>query len=140
MATKVFLDTSIILDLLDDKRAFHEYVLPIYLAIESGEIDGYISESVLTSADYVLTKMVPREKRNSIWQELLETVQIIPCTTKLCKSALQVTHTDFEDALLYLLAAASEMDYFISNDKGLRKLSSSALPVISPKEFLNING
>ncbi len=139
MAIKVFLDTNIILDLLDDKRPAHQYVIPIYVAIESGGIDAYISETVLTTADYILQKVMAKEKRNSIWQELLETVRIVPCTTKLCKSALQLNHSDFEDALLYQLAVESEMDYFISNDKGLKRLSSPSLPVLSSKEFLNIN-
>lgn len=139
MAIKVFLDTNILLDLLDDERPSHQYAVAIYVAIESGGIDASISETVLTTADYILQKVMTKEKRNSIWQELLQTVSIISCTTKLCISAVQLNHSDFEDALLYQLAIDSELDYFVSNDKGIKKISQPLVPVLNAKEFLNIN-
>lgn len=140
MGTKLFLDTNILLDLLDDKRPFHTDATELYTLIEGGDLKAFISESVLATADYLIQKIAPKEKRVSIWSELLDTAELLPCTTTTCRKAMQSGFSDLEDAILYQLARDHSIDYFISSDKVLRKHSKASLPVLSAKEFLTING
>lgn len=137
---KIFLDTNIILDILDDKRQFHPTSVKLYQLIEAGELDAYISESVLTTTDYLLQKITTRGKRADLISILLDFLQVLPCSTKICRKALQSNFPDMEDSVLYHIALDHSLDYFITNDKGVKKLSVTGLPVISAKEFLNING
>jgi predicted nucleic acid-binding protein len=140
MDTKVFLDTNIILDILDDKRPFHSPAVELYRLLKTGEPDAYISESILTTTDYILQKSVGKSIRISLLSQLLDFLQVLPCTTKTCQKAIRSNFTDLEDAILYQIALENDVDFFITNDnKALKKLSLPALPVISSKEFLNIN-
>ena len=140
MAIKVFLDTNIVLDILDDKRSFHPQAVKLYRLIEDYELNAFISESVLTNSDYILQKIATKPIRLSMLSQLLDFVEVLPCITKTCLNAFQRNVADLEDALLYQVALEANVDYFITNDSSvLKKLSSSSLPVVSTKEFLTIN-
>lgn len=139
MAIKIFLDTNIVLDLLDDKRPFHLSAVNVYRQIEEGETEAFISESVLTTADYIFQKIASKAKRTELFTELLEFLDVLPCSKDTCLKAVKVNYPDLEDVLLHAIALDHYIDYFISNDKSLKKLSSEKLPVLSSKEFLSIN-
>ena len=57
MATKVFVDTNIILDLFDNKRPFHKDSVSLYQCVEDNLIGAFISETVLATTDYILQKI-----------------------------------------------------------------------------------
>lgn len=139
MGTKIFLDTNVVLDILDDKRSYHSAAVELYQLIEVSEADAFISESILATADYILQKTAGKETRITLFSELFDNLQVLPCSNKICHSALQSNFSDFEDAILYQIAIEHSVDYFITNDKRLKKLFLPALPVISTKEFLNIS-
>jgi predicted nucleic acid-binding protein len=140
MGFKIFLDTNIVLDILDDKRPFHSTAIELYQLIEENELDAYISETVLATTDYILQKKASKETRTGLLTELIDFLQIVSCNNKTCRKALQSNFSDLEDAILYYMAVDHSLDYFISNDKRLKKFSIATLPVLSTKEFLNING
>lgn len=140
MATKVFLDTNIVLDILDNKRPTHSSAIILYQQIISGNVSAYISETVFTTTDYLLQKTVSKSIRIVILTEILNHLKILSCNSGLCKKALTINFPDLEDALLYQIALENKIDYFISNDKAaLKKLTSVSLPAISTKDFLTIN-
>ncbi len=140
MAIKIFLDTNIVLDVLDDKRPFHSSAAELYRIIEESEVKGFISESVLTTTDYILQKVATKEIRTSMISHLLGLLEVLPCNTQICNKALQSNFSDLEDAILYQIALSGGIEYFITNDgKALKKLSLPTLQVISSKEFLTIN-
>jgi len=139
MATKIFLDTNIILDLLDQERPFAKESEILFGLIDNGTIQAYFSESVITTTDYVLTKKFTGIQRAGIVTDLLRLLTIIACTNSIVQNALLKNETDLEDAILYELALTEKLDYFISNDKqALKKLSTKKLPVVSTKDFLKI--
>ena len=137
MATKIFLDTNIILDLLDAERVFYTESKTLFKGIETGKFLAYFSESVITTTDYILTKKYDYTQRLDILNDLLKMLTIIKCTNDIVKMALQNNEGDIEDAILYELAITEKIDYFITNDKqAQKKLASKKLPVISSKDFL----
>jgi predicted nucleic acid-binding protein len=107
--------------------------------IEDNTLDAFISESVLATVDYILQKITTKETRIRLLSELLEYLRVLSCSTNICRRALQKNYPDLEDAILYQMVFEHAVDYFISNDRGLKKLSSPGLPVVSAKEFLSIN-
>ena len=139
MVTKIFLDINVVLDILDDKRPFHSFAVTLYQFIEANKADAFISESILATTDYILQKTTGKETRITLFSELLDYLQVLPCSNKICRAALQNKFSDLEDALLYQVAIEHSVDYFITNDKSLKKLSVPGLPVISTNEFLKIN-
>ena len=136
MDIKIFLDTNIILDLLDEKRPFHKEAVDLFARVENGDIDAFISESVLSTTDYILCKLIPKQKRIAVINDLLNYTSVLPLTKAVCQKALKSPVDDFEDALLYQMAIENNLDYFVSNDSSFLKKSLPALPVISTKNLL----
>ena len=139
MATKLFLDTNIILDLLDRERPFSKESEVLFKFIEDGSLLAYFSESVITTTDYVLIKKFTIAQRVSILADMLNLITIIECTNSIVQNALLKSETDVEDAILYELALTEKLDYFITNDKqALKKMATKKLPIITTKDFLQL--
>jgi predicted nucleic acid-binding protein len=139
MAIKLFLDTNIILDVLDTERPFSKESQILFGLIEAGTVLAYFSESVITTTDYILIKKFARTQRINIINDLLKLVTVIECTNSIVQNAIIKNETDIEDAILYELANNQKLNYFITNDKqALKKLASKKLPIVSTKEFLRI--
>ena len=139
MATKIFLDTNIILDVLDDKRHSHKWAVELFIQMEEGVADAFISESVITTTDYILQKILTKPRRIALLTDLLESLTILSLSNSICHKALQSNFNDLEDAVLYQIALENEMDYFVSNDTAvIKRISASLLPAVTAKALLNI--
>ena len=139
MAIKIFLDTNIILDVFDDKRISHNHSIALYKLIEDGAVLGFVTESVLTTTDYILQKNLSKKYRQLLFTELNSLIKILPCSNQSFEKALQINFDDLEDALLYQVALENKIDYYITNDLAvIKKISSSLLPVLSAKDLMKI--
>ena len=139
MAIKIFLDTNIILDVFDDKRISHNDSIALYKLIEDNAVLGFVTESVLTTTDYILQKNLSKKYRQLLFTELNSLIKILPCSRQNFEKALQTNFDDLEDALLYQIALENKIDYYITNDLTvIKKLSNSILPILKPKELLKI--
>jgi predicted nucleic acid-binding protein len=137
MAIKIFLDTNIILDILDRERTFSMESEVLFKYIEKGTLLAYFSESVITTTDYILTKKFANAQRVNVLTDLLKVVTVIGCSNSIVQNALLKNENDVEDAILYELAFSQKSDYFITNDKqALKTLATKKLPVITTKDFL----
>jgi predicted nucleic acid-binding protein len=137
MAIKVFTDTNIILDLFDHQRPHAQASKQLWKMVEDEKVMACISESVLTTIDYILRKSLSKTKRMAVYNDLMAYVDILPCTDAVCRKAIQQNFPDLEDAVLYQLALENEVDYFITNDNtALKKLALQQIPVITAVEFL----
>lgn len=138
MTTKLFLDTNIILDILDRERPFSKEAEVLFKFIEDGTFAAFFSESVITTTDYVLIKKFTNVQRVSILTDLLKLVTIIECSNRIVRNAL-LKSADVEDAILYELALTEKLEYFITNDKqALKKLATKKLPIVTTKDFLQL--
>jgi predicted nucleic acid-binding protein len=138
MALKVFLNTNIILDLLDSKRRFHELSKQLFSNIENRKLKGYISESVICNTDYILHKLWPKPERNQFFEALLETITVLSCKTSTSQNALQIALPDLEDAILFQIAIENEVDFLVSNDHQLTKFNGiGMLQTISTEDLLS---
>jgi predicted nucleic acid-binding protein len=137
MASKLFLDTNILLDFLDKSRKNHADAVKLLSQGETGHYTLYTSESVINTTIYIISKLIPRATIVSIVEALLVFVQILPANNTIVLKALQMAKNDLEDAVLYQIALAHQMDFFITNDlKDLKRLQVKELPVINAKDLL----
>jgi predicted nucleic acid-binding protein len=101
------------------------------------EIALYCAESTITTIDFILQKVVEKKLLRTILSEILDVVTVLPCSNATIKNALSNQHTDLEDAILYEIAKAHQIDYFVTNDQqALKKLNSAVLPVINSTRIL----
>lgn len=131
MVAKVFADTNIIIDLIENRDFDRASIASLFSLAENAEIEIYISESVVTNALYVTN--LP-EQINL----LLKIVHTCCFKTETFQKGLLNMYKDKEDAILYFGAIQNKMDYFITrNKKDFLKFTETTLPVLSPKEFLD---
>ena len=135
MAVKIFLDANIILDAYLHRENFQP-AYKIMEEISAGNIEGRITSSVLHICSYWLKKEYGLAETKRLLIQLLMHIRVIDIIHDTALFALQSEIKDIEDALQYYTAMQHKLDYFISADKNFSKISSKALPIVTPKEFL----
>ncbi len=133
MGNKIFLDTNILIDYIQERKNELDAIIEIFKLGEIGKIELYISESIITTAFYVLRK----EKIDviSIFRDLGNIVKIIPFSKDIFYYPLE-KYKDSEDGLLYFLAAKSKMNYFVTRNVKDFIFVFPSLPVLSPTNFI----
>ena len=136
MASKVFLDANLLLDLIL-KRQGEATAQAIIAACLRGEIELYTSPSVLQITAYFTAQSYSEWQTKQILLTLLNDVKVIDCdhTTALVALASR-SIDDTEDALQYFTAIRFGLDCFISGDKKLKKEALPQLPVYTAAELL----
>ncbi|MGN6637882.1 MAG: type II toxin-antitoxin system VapC family toxin [Mucilaginibacter sp.] len=135
MASKVFLDANILLD-LTLKREFYDDAKTIFGIIITGNIQAFTTPSVIHITGYWLAKAYGNIKAKELLLTLLNDVTVIDIDHEITLTALNSKLNNIEDALQYYAAIHHKIDYFISRDKQLQKDSIPTLPVYTPKEFI----
>ncbi len=139
MAYSAFLDTNIIIDLLDPLRPFHEESTRLFEMLDHRKFTAYYSESVVTTTAYAIRRDYPKNKIFEIINSLNNRITLLPCDPRNINDATGKLPPDFEDALLYEIALHHQLDYFItSNKKDFKLIQNPMLPVINAKEFNKI--
>lgn len=135
MASKVFLDANIILD-LTLKREGYIHAKQIIASAINGQITLYTSSSIIHIIGYWLTKTYGSNKAKNLLLALLDDVQILETNHETIVNSLHSKIIDIEDAIQYQTAIYHKLDGFISRDRQLQKISTSTVPVYTPEEFL----
>ncbi len=134
MASKIFLDTNIIVDLLMERNFELDAIHEIFNLSEKGIVDLYVSESIITTVFYLFRKEKKIDTLSAL-RELCKIINIIPISNDILYFPIE-KYLDKEDGLLYFLASKAKMNYFITrNVKDFIYLFPS-LPVMSPTNFL----
>jgi predicted nucleic acid-binding protein len=138
MANKIFLDTNIILDLLDNQRQFHKEAVLLFELIDTGEVMAFFSESIVTATDYILQKLLSKDLRAEFFGEMSKKIQILPCSNMILDRALSLEFGDLEDVILFQLALENKVDFFITNDKKLLNSTLKGIKIVQARQFLNL--
>jgi predicted nucleic acid-binding protein len=134
MAYKIFLDTNIIIDLLMERNYELDSIYEIFKLAEKGNIDLYISESVITTTFYALRKDRKIDTLSAL-RELCKTINVIPFAKDILYYQLE-KYKDTEDGILYFLAAKAKMNFFITRNVKDFIFLFPSLPVMSPSDYL----
>ena len=135
MASKIFLDSNLLLDLTLKRESYEEAKQVLDLVI-SGQFRAFTTSSVIHITGYYLTKFYNSTKAKELLLSILTDVSLIDIAPETAIAALSSKFTDIEDALQYYTAIHHKLDYFISRDKQLQKVSIPSLPVYTPQEFI----
>jgi predicted nucleic acid-binding protein len=135
MASKVFFDANVILD-LTLKRDGYAHAKEILEAAIIGQINIYTSSSIIHIAGYWLTKVYGASLAKELLLALLQDVQILETDHETTLQALNSKIIDIEDAIQYHTALYHHADAFVSRDKMFLKISGANLPVYTPEEFI----
>jgi predicted nucleic acid-binding protein len=137
MSNRIYLDANILLDYVLD-RPEKESAAKILQLIKKGIIKAYISSSIIHILSYVLSKTFSVEKTKEVIISIIHDIELIDMPKEIVLQSLNSKMNDIEDALQYHVALYNKIDFFISNDKKLKKEAIPALPIYTPKELMVI--
>lgn len=138
MATRIFIDTNIFLDLLDNQRQFHKEAVLLFELIDNGEVMAFFSESVVATTDYILQKLLSKDLRTAFFGEISRKIQMLPCSNVILDRAVSLEFEDLENVILFQLALENKVDFFITNDEKLLNSTLKGIQLIQAGQFLNI--
>ncbi|MDR3279181.1 MAG: PIN domain-containing protein [Synergistaceae bacterium] len=126
------LDTNVVLDAIAAREPFRKDTDAIFALIGKNILTGYVTASSVTDIYYVLRRKLSDDTcRKALWH-LFDLFSAVPVFQEDCEEALGVPMEDFEDALIYVCARKSGVDYIVTRDEGFLKTNNA----ISPSDFL----
>ena len=104
---RVFLDTNIIIDLVEKRK--------------NADIDSYSKEKLFLSplSIHILFYVTKRKIPYKTVADIVDTISLVPLDELLSYKALEGPTSDFEDNIQLHSAAQEECEVFLTNDKKL---------------------
>ncbi len=133
MANKLFLDTNVIVDYVQERNYELDAINEIMYLAELQNLELFISESIITTTLYLLQKQ--KIDALSVLREICKVVNVIPFSKDTLYHSLE-KYKDIEDGLLYFSASKAKMNYFITRNVKDFVFTFPSLPVMSPTNFL----
>ena len=124
MESKIYIDTNIFIDLMDNTRPFYEGSFSL---IKSSIAEGktlYINSDTITNAFYILNRTHATVTLISLMQKMVALFVVVAVENEEAMMALSLCEDegcafkDYEDALQYVCAKKVGADLIVTNDKG----------------------
>ncbi len=131
---KIFLDTNIILDFLGEREGFYEASAKIMTLADKKKIQVYTSPSSISNVFYVLAKYensrIALEKIRKF--KLLCSMSVMD--DEVVEKAIHSNFKDFEDAMQYFSALASNCNIIITRNE--KDFKNAMIPVMNAESYL----
>lgn len=130
---RVFLDTNILLDLVQRRQHLNEAATILQYAYE-GKIEVAASTLSFANIAYILRKL-PQELFYQLMSRLSEDISMLPLAPTDMRNAIGHPVKDFEDMLQYQCALAAGCDVIVTNNKKDFH-EFCRIPFLTAEEFL----
>jgi predicted nucleic acid-binding protein len=146
---RVLIDTNIILDALLEREPFVREAEALFEAIESRQIEGYVTATTLTDIFYIVRKSrgVPTAKQAV--SRILAGMEICTVDRSILEAAISSNLPDFEDAVQVACALNENLDAIITKSpqtpegtsgvtvtRDSQDFADATLPILSAGELL----
>jgi predicted nucleic acid-binding protein len=132
---KVLVDTNVVLDVLLKQTPFYNDSFVIFQLADSKCINGVLAAVSLTNIFYLLRKAkMDSDKVYQIMDKLIVLFTVAPIVETTITDALALRWKDFEDAVQFITAKESKVDFIITRNKTDYK--TSGIPCMTPTEFI----
>ena len=131
---KIFLDTNIILDFLGEREGFYEASAKIMTLADKKKIQVYTSPSSISNVFYVLGKY----ENSKIALEKIRKFKLLCSMSvmddEVVEKAIKSDFKDFEDAMQYFSALASNCNIIITRNE--KDFKNAMIPVMNAESYL----
>lgn len=114
---RLLLDTNILLDCVDPRRAFHDDALQLLSQCNGGGDMGMASSHSLKDVYYIMGKLYGETSARGAVRALADLLVIGPVGAEETLVALNSNEPDFEDGLIRAFAELNDVDFIISRDE-----------------------
>lgn len=132
---RIFLDTTVILDLLGDRHSFFDSIAKVVTLADQKKLTLIVSPLSFTTIDYVLNKFETSESVLNKLRKFKIICEISEVNEETIEKALNSDFKDFEDAVQYFTALQANCSIIITrNAKDFKK---STIPIMTAEEYLS---
>jgi predicted nucleic acid-binding protein len=133
---RIFIDTDIILDLIQKRTPFYNDAVRLFSLIEGKQIAGHVSPLIFANLYYILRKADSKMFAIQTLVRLKALVSVLTIDEKIIELALSSGFKDFEDAIQYYAALGANLKYLITRNKA--DYRESGIIVCTAREYLSI--
>jgi predicted nucleic acid-binding protein len=130
---KVYVDSDIILDLIQKRTPHFESAVELFALVEENRVKGYVSPLIFSNLYYILRKVESRHFARDVLSRLKALLTVLSINEKIIAMALSSDFNDFEDAIQYYTAIENHLDYLITRNK--KDYKEAGLIVCTAKEY-----
>jgi len=134
MASEIFIDSDIILDLFLNREPHIVHAQELLNLFDKEEVNLYTSSIIINNVYYFINKGRNRSIAKSAVKLLADILKILPVYADAVELAVDSDFKDFEDALQYYTALKQNCDYIIT--RNTKDYKHSAIPVLTAEQFL----
>ena len=131
---KIFLDTNVVIDFLGERKPFYESVAKILTLADNKKVKVFTSPTAISTTYYILTKFegskVALEKIRKF--KLLCDISVM--NSEVIDKAISSNFKDFEDAMQYFSAIATNCDLIITRNE--KDFKSALIPILDCESYL----
>ena len=132
---RLFWDTNVMLDFLGEREPFYLSAAKIATLADNKALQIVVSALSYATISYFLTKYYGPEKTKEKLRKFKVISEISTLDEVIIEKGLNSEFSDIEDALQYFCAWQSSCDIIIT--RNVKDFKKSAIPVMSPDEFLS---
>ena len=132
---KIFLDTNVVIDLLDKREPFYKAAVAIFTLAYNKKVVLYVSPMTYATASYLLRKH-GQEQMKLLLRNFRQLSKVTVADEKVVDDALASFFVDYEDALQYYSALSKNVDAIVT--RNVKDFQYSKIPVLTPDEYLSI--
>ena len=134
---KVFIDTNILLDVFLNRESFVEPAAALFADCESGKVKGIVSAVSLNNVHYILSRHIGKNKALEAVRIVLNVFTVAALDENILRLAADLSHKDFEDAILFHSAVTAGAACIITRDAN--HFPKDEIPILSPADYLEMN-
>ncbi len=135
MASKVFVDTDVIIDFLTDRNPFSDFSSLIFELHEKEIIEIHVSAVSINNIYYISRKIIGEKQARALISELIDNIEIVGTTKKEIEKALLTKFKDFEDSIQFTTALTIENIEAIIT-RNTKDYKHSTIAVFTPEIYL----
>jgi predicted nucleic acid-binding protein len=125
---KILIDTNIVLDVLLDRKPHVQASAAVWTALEKGRSQGILAAHAVTTIHYLIRKQIGNTKATRAMASILSVFGVAAVDGAVIQEALQLTFSDFEDAVTAAAARLAGCESIVTRDpKGFRGSTVRAL-------------
>ena len=131
---KLFLDTNIVMDLLEKREPFCNDAVRLFTKAYNKQVQLFVSPMTYATVSYLLRKH-GSEMVHTLLSNFRQLSRVATTNERVVDDALASNFKDFEDALQYYSALKVKADAIITRNGD--DFENSKIPVMPAKEFLS---
>jgi predicted nucleic acid-binding protein len=118
---RVLLDVNVVLDVLLDRKPHAEASAAVFAAIETRVAEGLLAAHALMTIHYLIRREMSAAKTRQIINAILKVFGVAAVDGGVIQEAMQLTCSDFENAVTAAAARTANCDYIVTRDpRGFR--------------------